>query len=231
VTRIGVTGHSDLTTPSLPIIEAALREWLVPRTGRRWVGVSCLARGADQLFAALVLGLGGQLEVILPARDYRARTVGPRNAAQFDHLLSAATRTTVMGFDQSCREAYMAASTALLATVDRVAAVWDGKPARSHGSTGDVVAAARRLGLPVSVLWPTGAARHPADETRPTSQVGVVLADLEFPAHRWEIVMFAERYGADRYTRMRLARLPEGRYCDLAAVTSALAQRVTEGAS
>lgn len=86
-----------------------------------------------------------------------------------------------------------------------------------------MVAATRRLGLPLAVLWPTGAARHPAAPARPTSQVLLVLADLVFPAQRWEIIMFAEHYGADWYTRERLTGLPEGRYRDLAAVTTALA--------
>ncbi len=159
--RIGITGHSDLTGPSLPLVSAALRTWLSARADRPWVGVSCLARGADQLFAHLVLELGGGLEVILPASDYRARKVEPGEIAEFDRLLAAATAVTVLSFERSSRAAYMAASTALLHAVDEMVAVWDGQPARRHGSTADVVAAARRLGLPLAVLWPSGAARHP----------------------------------------------------------------------
>lgn len=220
-TRIGITGHSDLTASSLPIVAAALRGWLSTQAVPPWVGVSCLACGADQLFARLALEIGAGLEVILPATDYRARKVAPADAVEFDRLLAAATSVTVLDFDRSSREAYMAASDAVLHTVDLVVAVWDGQPARRHGSTGDVVAAARVLGLPLSILWPAGAVRHPPD--RPCSQVGLVLAGLVFPAQRWEIMMFAEHYGADRFTRQRLADLPEGRYRDLAAVTTALA--------
>jgi hypothetical protein len=160
--RIGITGHSDLTGASLPLVSAALRTWLAPRVAAPWLGVSCLARGADQLFAQLVLELGGALEVVLPASDYRARKVEPGELADFDRLLAAATTVTVLGFERSSRAAYMAASTALLHAVDRMVAVWDGRPARRHGSTADVVAAARRLGLPVAVVWPSGAARHPS---------------------------------------------------------------------
>lgn len=36
------------------------------------VGVSCLVRGADQLFARVVLELGGALEVVLPRRTTAA---------------------------------------------------------------------------------------------------------------------------------------------------------------
>lgn len=55
--------------------------------------------------------------------------------------------------------------------------------------------------------------------------VGLVLAGLAFPAQRSEILMFAEHYGADWYTRQHLAGLAEARYPDLAAVTTALAHR------
>lgn len=161
--RIGITGHSDLTPSSLPLAHAALRRWLTPRAVVPWVGVSCLAQGSDRLFAALVLDLGGRLEIVLPARDYRDAKVAPDNLAEFDRLLAAATTVRVGGRDRSCREAYMCASTDMLAAVDLLVAVWDGRPAHRPGSTGDVVVAARGKGLPVAVLWPPGAARRPRD--------------------------------------------------------------------
>lgn len=37
--------------------------------------------------------------------------------------------------------------------------VWDGGPSGGHGGTGDVVDAARERGIPVTVVWPEGAAR------------------------------------------------------------------------
>lgn len=37
------------------------------------VGVSCIARGADSVFAQVVLDVGGRLEVVLPSRNYRRR--------------------------------------------------------------------------------------------------------------------------------------------------------------
>ena len=237
--RVGVTGHSDLTEPSTPIVEAVLREWLSAHASPPWVGVSCLASGADQVFAGLVLDLGGQLEVILPARDYRARKVDADRVYEFDRYLAAAVAVIVLDFDRSSRQAYMAASTALLGKVDMVIAVWDGLPARRHGSTGDVVAEAQRLGLPTSILWPAGAARRPSQLGRaagapttgntaqgpwPVADVARILDGLVFPAQRWEIVMCAEHYGADWYTRRQLARLPDGCYRDLDAVATALAQ-------
>jgi len=47
----------------------------------------------------------------------------------------------------------------MLAEADELLAAWDGKPARGYGGTADVVDAARDQGIPVTVVWPTGAMR------------------------------------------------------------------------
>jgi hypothetical protein len=44
--------------------------------------------------------------------------------------------------------------------VEHLVAVWDGEPSDGHGGTGDVVAAARERGLPVTAVWPDGTARE-----------------------------------------------------------------------
>jgi hypothetical protein len=80
-----------------------------------------------------------------------------------------------MDFPHSCRPAYAAANAAMLATVDMLIAVWDGRPGTRKGSTGDVVAAAHQRGLPLTVVWPPGAARtsgtHPLPQLAPTTNL------------------------------------------------------------
>ena len=107
-----------------------------------------------------MLDLGGSVEVILPAADYRERKVKPANAAEFDQLISEATGVRTLPFERSDRQAYLAASEELLGAVERVIAVWDGKPSNGHGGTADVVHAARERGLPITVVWPPGASRE-----------------------------------------------------------------------
>lgn len=157
--RIGITGHSNLTARSVPLVAEAIRTVLAEQDAAELVGVTCLARGADQVFARVVLDAGGTLEVVLPAADYRERKVKPHNAAEFDELIGKAAEVQVMPFAESNRDAYMAASEHVLATVAALVAVWDGQPSGGHGGTGDVVAAARERGIPVTVVWPPGAAR------------------------------------------------------------------------
>jgi hypothetical protein len=122
------------------------------------VGVSCIARGADSVFAQAVLDVDGRLEVVLPSRNYRERKVKPDHAALFDNLLGRAETVRGMDFDDAGREAYEAANEAMLSSCDRLIAVWDGG-AGEKGGTGTVVELARMRGVPVDVLWPEGAAR------------------------------------------------------------------------
>lgn len=156
--RVGVTGHMDLTPATAQLVAEALHAHLEV-SGDGLVGVSCIARGADSLFAEAVLQAGGALEVVLPSRDYREAKVKPDHAEQFDRLLKAAQRVRVMDFDHASRDAYEAANEAVMGSVDEMVAVWDGQPSTGKGGTAEVVAEARARGLKVRVIWPEGAAR------------------------------------------------------------------------
>lgn len=156
--RIGITGHSNLTDDTEEAVCTALRGLLVQYPPGEIIGVTCLARGADQLFARVVVDMGGSFEVVLPAPDYRTK-IKPDNVDRYNMLLAVAESVHVMPFDTSRRESYLAASEYLLSKVDEVVAVWDGGPSGGLGGTADVVSAARRRGLTVHVVWPPGAAR------------------------------------------------------------------------
>jgi hypothetical protein len=155
---IGITGHMNLTPESVPLVAAEL-EKVLGDFAAPLVGVSCLARGSDQLFARAVLGLGGGLEVILPAADYREHVVEPDNLDEFDSLLRRAGTVRVLPFERSHRDAYAAAGEHVLSGVDLLLAVWDGAPPDGKGGTGDTVRTARTRGVPVKVIWPNGATR------------------------------------------------------------------------
>ncbi|HYQ61716.1 hypothetical protein [Actinophytocola sp.] len=157
--RIGITGHTNLTPASFPLVTDAVRAELTGYARTELAGVTCLARGSDQLFAHALLDLGGTLHVVLPAADYRDHLIAPDDLDEFDALLDRAATVHTMPFPSSGPAAYMAASEHMLARIDSLLAVWDGRPAGGYGGTADVVSAARHRGLPVTVLWPAGAAR------------------------------------------------------------------------
>lgn len=156
--RIGITGHSNLSPESVPLVAEGLRKAL-REAAEPLIGVSCLACGADQVFAQVVLERGGELEVVLPAADYRERKVKPDNRAEFTELIRKASAVTTMPYPESNRDAYLAASEHVLSNVDAMIAVWDGQPSGGRGGTGDVVNVARERHIPVTVVWPEGASR------------------------------------------------------------------------
>jgi hypothetical protein len=157
--RIGITGHTNLTAASETLAYAAIHDALKPYVQEGISGVTCLARGADQIFARVVLDIGGQLTVVLPSQNYREKKVKAANLAAFDDLLSRAAEVVYLPFDEPGRNAYMAASEELVSRSDMMVAVWDGKPAGGYGGTADVVEHVRSLGRRVLVVWPEGAER------------------------------------------------------------------------
>ncbi|HEY4018254.1 MAG TPA: hypothetical protein VGM75_06180 [Pseudonocardiaceae bacterium] len=75
-------------------------------------------------------------------------------------MISKAAVVRTMPFAKSDADAYMAASEHILSTADALIAVWDGQPSTDYGGTADVVEAARKRGIPVTRVWPDGAARE-----------------------------------------------------------------------
>ncbi|GAA0937424.1 MULTISPECIES: hypothetical protein [Streptomyces violaceusniger group] len=162
MTTIAVTGHMDLTDASVPLVRGELDRLLAAYDPAGLVGVSCVAKGGDSVFADAVLAVGGRLVVVIPSRDYRQAKVRPDHAATFDRLVAAADEVLVMPHETANRQAYEAANAVLLERADRLMAVWDGRPPSGKGGgTADVVGQARGAGVPVDVVWPDGASRRP----------------------------------------------------------------------
>jgi hypothetical protein len=155
--RIAVSGHRGLPAATQRLVDHAIRVALSSQ--HDVIGLSCLADGADQIFARAVLDHGGQIEAVIPAARYRDGL--PTDAhAEYDRLLAAAVTVHRMPFTESTSESHMAASKFMLDHACQLWAIWDGKAARGYGGTADVVSAARQNRLPVAVIWPGGARRN-----------------------------------------------------------------------
>lgn len=156
--RVGITGHRGLPGESAELVRSAVREIIGRYTAADLVGVSCIADGPDTWFAQAVLSHRGRLEVVVPARDYRA-SLPDWHHATYDALLTQASDVHDTGLNESNSQAHMTGSEILVGLVDEVIAVWDGQPARGYGGTADVVSYAASQGVPVRVVWPEGASR------------------------------------------------------------------------
>jgi len=155
--RIAVSGHRGLNAYTTNLIDQAIREKLSEHAADV-TGLSCLADGADQIFARAVVDLGGMLEAVIPAEEYRAG-LPAETRSEYDDLLARAVSVHRLPFIESTSQSHMAASKLMIDESDELYAVWDGNPARAYGGTADVVAYARDNDIPVQVIWPAGAKR------------------------------------------------------------------------
>jgi hypothetical protein len=104
--------------------------------------VSPIADGADQIAAQIALELGWELQAILPFErsTYRASLANDGARAQFDALLARATCVLELPGDAAhSLEAYVMTGRGTVAHCDLLIAVWDGRPPRGRGGTGEVV--------------------------------------------------------------------------------------------
>ena len=69
--RIAISGHRGLPSLTEHLVDQALRAALAERTPGV-TGLSCLADGANQIFARAVTDLGGTLEAVIPPNTGRS---------------------------------------------------------------------------------------------------------------------------------------------------------------
>jgi len=155
--RVAFCGHRGLNAATASLVDRAVRAALAVNTADL-TGLSCLAEGADQIFARAITDVGGRLEVVIPAERYR--DVLPEAArADYDELFALAAGVHQMPFRDPSQRSYMVASEFMIDHADELYAAWDGRSARGYAGTADVVAYARKRGIPVHVIWPDGAER------------------------------------------------------------------------
>ncbi|MFD7433295.1 hypothetical protein [Streptomyces sp. NPDC059861] len=157
--RVGITGHRGLSPEVEQQVRQLLEEAIRELDATELVGISCIADGPDAWFANAVLKHGGNLEVVVPAEQYR-ESLPENHWPVYDELMRHAAEVHHTGMTTSDSQAHMAGSEILVGLADELFAVWDGKPAWGYGGTADVVSYAQRNGVPVRVLWPEGATRE-----------------------------------------------------------------------
>ncbi len=156
--RIGVTGHQDIPPQALAHVTRGINRVLDDVKGNL-VGVSSLAVGADQIFAASVVERGGRLEVILPCKGCEMTFSHSEDLRNFRSLLERAATVETLSFEDASEDAYLAAGHRVVELSQMILAVWDGQPAKGKGGTADIVAYARSRGVPLEIVWPEGTVR------------------------------------------------------------------------
>jgi hypothetical protein len=164
VLNVGITGHraegfgaenlgalGGRIADNLRLIEEAGRRILADSRDcfaaddPRFRLISPLADGADQAAAEAALEVGWELQAILPfdRTRYRASLSSESTRAKFDRLVEAASAVLELPGDGDGEvDDYVMAGRATISHSDILMAVWDGRPARGRGGTGDVAAQA-----------------------------------------------------------------------------------------
>ena len=118
----------------------------------------CMAAdGADLLGARAARNSGADLAVVLPfsVDEYKKDFTSAVALRLFDDVLqSAATRFELSGSHGEDARAYERANEVIVANVDLLVAVWDGKKAAGRAGTGEVVPGAVARSIPVIVIDP-----------------------------------------------------------------------------
>lgn len=141
--RVGVTGHQSLTNPEGWDWVSMEMDAVLAKLPTPIIGLTCLAIGADSLFAKLVLQHHGSIEAVLPFPGYEAR-LQAHNRSNHRWLLDRASRVVILPRESTDEESYFEAGKKVVDLADLVIAVWDGKPAKGLGGTADIVEYARQ---------------------------------------------------------------------------------------
>lgn len=156
--RLGISGHQNLSPEVIAYVKPILIR-LINERKNNLIGVSSLAAGADQLFAAVILEQGGSLHAIIPCRGYERTFSKKGSLDHFKLLLRKAHRIETLDHPKPSEEAFLNAGHSVVDNSDLLIAVWDGEPAVGKGGTADVVDYARSCGTEVKVIWPPGVIR------------------------------------------------------------------------
>lgn len=152
--RIGITGHQRLRDPDdwtdvRHDLEAFLRGIPSPL-----VGVTSLAAGADQIFAEVVLGLGGALECVVPFQGYERTFASDEERDAYFGFLGKCQRKVLLERTGTDGEAFWTAGRRVVDESDAIVAVWDGRAPGGLGGTADIVSYAEQRGKKIFRITP-----------------------------------------------------------------------------
>ncbi len=133
----GVTGHQDL-------IDELTKTWVKTELLRLidqykpLMGLSALAIGADQLFTACLIEKGISFKAVIPCQNYE-QTFSKETLEPYCQLKEKAKQLINLNYEEPNEEAFWEAGKYIADQSDLLFAVWNGKPAKGWGGTGDVV--------------------------------------------------------------------------------------------
>lgn len=150
--NIGITGHQKLGyRKSKRWISEELKDEI--RRLKPIMAYSCLAIGADQLFAKIIFVEGIQLTAIIPCKEYQ-KTFNNSDLDDYTKALKRSVKIYELDFFECSEYAFLQAGKHMVQKSDIIFAIWDGKKAKGLGGTADIVEYAISVGKTVIHLNP-----------------------------------------------------------------------------
>jgi|SRR5688572_29007796 len=173
---VGVAGHRVLADIERVRsgVDSAIRRVQARYPGDEIRVMSALAEGADRLITESILAqTDSRLTAVLPLppADYMKDFASAESRNEFERLIERADELIVMDPAPTRDKAYEAAAGYVLDNSDLLIAIWDGNEAQGRGGTGQTVARARHLGLPIAVVH--------AGNRKPGSMVATTLGERQ----------------------------------------------------
>jgi hypothetical protein len=151
--NVGFTGHQNIGPERVvEWVRATISEQV--ERYRVTHGYTCLAAGADQLFAQVLEKKGLGFSAIIPCADYETTFDDSSDRDRYYALLSSAAESIQVGSGPPSEDAYYCAGREIVSRAQLVFAVWDGKKAKGLGGTADIVAFALDKGKAVIHINP-----------------------------------------------------------------------------
>ena len=154
--RIAVCGHRFISDPVWVArsVDWALEAIALGYPRRTWIVLSALAEGADQLVVERILLYqpSTRLHVPLPMPEaaYLQTFSNQADQENYRKLCTLAQQTITLPAAATPEQAYVQLGSYLTGHADLLMVVWDGRPARGPGGTGDIVQMARQIKLPLA---------------------------------------------------------------------------------
>ncbi|MBC8470876.1 MAG: hypothetical protein H8D56_15495 [Planctomycetes bacterium] len=136
--RIGITGHQNLGSEVrvgwvCRELSYAVKKYNVTK------GITCLAAGADQIYAEILKGENIPYIVVVPSDSYEKTFGDISSLEKYQILLKKANRIIKLKFNEPNEIAFFEAGKKVVNLSRVIFAIWNGKKAKGLGGTADVV--------------------------------------------------------------------------------------------
>lgn len=151
--KIGISGHQNLKNSDWAWTRIALAE-TIESFDDKIIGYSSLAIGADQLFAELLIEKKHSFIAVLPFKDIQHTFETETDKEKFYKLLYLAKSIITLETNPNENVSFFNAGKMVCDLADFLIAIWDEKPAKGLGGTGDIVKYAQQQGKNVILINP-----------------------------------------------------------------------------